>query len=211
MYNFSYFKEKDITVVKEFIKANSFALITGCDANNSPVATQVPLLMEERGNKLFLMGHMQRKTDHHIAFEKNPHMLAIFTGPHTYVSASWYTEKQTASTWNYISVHAKGTLQFLDNAGLLDVLKRTTALYENDARSPSLVENMPEEYVSKLMKAIVAFEMEVTHLDNVFKLSQNRDKETYNNIVEKLSGHGGQSADVAAAMTDRKDQLFDEK
>jgi transcriptional regulator len=208
MYNFSYFKEKDIAVVKEFMFANSFALVTGCDANNHPVATQIPLLLEERDGKLFLLGHVQRKTDHHLAFEKNPNVLAIFTGPHTYVSASWYSNQQVASTWNYISVHAKGVVNFLGDEALLNILQRTTALFENNAQSPALVEKMPQEYVNKMMKAIIAFEMEVTHLDNVFKLSQNRDKESFQNITEKLTEQGGQAAAVADEMKQRQDQLF---
>ncbi len=208
MYNLSYFKEKDIAVVKTFMHANPFAFICGCNANNQPVATQVPLLLEERGGKLFLMGHVQRKTDHQLAFEQNPAVLAVFTGPHTYVSASWYSNQQSASTWNYISVHAKGHLTFLDEAALLTILSRTTALFENNSNSPSLVEKMPGEYVSKMMKAIVAFEIEVTHLDNVFKLSQNRDKESFGNIVDKLKEQGGQAAEIAEEMKQRKDQLF---
>jgi len=208
MYSFSYFKEKDIAVVKEFMKANPFAFLTGCDKNNQPVATQVPLLLEERGDKLILRGHIQRKTDHQLAFEHNPQVLSVFTGAHTYVSASWYSNPQTASTWNYISVHAKGQLQFLDDAALLNILSRTTALFENNAQSPALVEKMPEELVAKMMKAIVAFEIEITHLDNVFKLSQNRDKESYNNIVDKLKAEGGQSAEIAGEMELRRSQLF---
>jgi transcriptional regulator len=210
MFNLPDFKEKDLAVVKQFMKANPFAIIAGCDANQRPVASQVPLLIEERGEKLFLMGHVQRKTDHQLAFEQNPHMLAVFTGPHTYVSASWYENPQTASTWNYISVHAKGVVKFLDDASLLDILSRTTALFENDAHSPALVEKMPQEYINKTMKAIVAFEMEVTHLDNVFKLSQNRNKETYSNISAKLKAQGGQAAGIAQEMATRGSQLFNE-
>jgi len=208
MYNLSYFKEKDIAVVKQFVKANPFAFITGCDANNQPVATQVPLLVEERDEKLFLLGHVQRKTDHQLAFEQNPHALAVFTGPHSYVSASWYTNKQTASTWNYVSVHAKGTLKFLDDAALLALLSRLTAYFENNPHSPALVEKMPEEYVTKLMKAIVAFEIEVTHLDNVFKLSQNHEKENFTAIVDNLKVQGGQAAAIAQEMEKRRSQLF---
>jgi transcriptional regulator len=210
MYNLPYFKEKDLAVVKQFMKANPFAIITGCDANNQPVASQVPLLLEERDEKLFLLGHVQRKTDHQLAFEQNPYMLAVFTGPHTYVSASWYSNPQTASTWNYVSVHAKGMVKFLGDTALLNILSRTTALFENDAHSPALVEKMPEDYVSKMMKAIVAFEMEVTHLDNVFKLSQNREKESYTAITDKLKAQGGQAADIAQEMEQRRSQLFNE-
>ncbi len=189
---------------------NAFAFIIGCNTNLQPVASQIPLLIEERGDKLFLLGHVQRKTDHHLAFEQNPNALAVFTGPHTYVSASWYTNQQQASTWNYMSVHARGQVKFLDDAGLLDILKRTTSFFENNPHSPSLVEKMTEEYVSKNMKAIVAFEMEVTAIDNVFKLSQNRDKESYHKITEELKAQGGQAAEVGNEMDKRRSQLFND-
>ena len=211
MYNFSYFKETDIAIVKQFMRQNPFAVLTGCDANNHPVATQVPLLLEEKNEKFFLYGHVQRKTDHHLAFEQNPNALALFTGPHTYVSASWYTNHQTASTLNYITVNEKGALKFLDDNALLSILSKTTALFENNTDSPSLVEKMPEEYVSKMMKAIVAFEMEVTHLDNVFKLSQNREKQSYDNIIPHLEARGGEAAAIAKEMEARSSQLFNDK
>ena len=210
MYNLPYFKEKDIALVKQFMQANPFALLTGVDAKQQPVATQVPLLLEERDNQLYLLGHVQRKTDHCNALEQNPHVLAVFTGPHTYVSASWYTDPRVASTWNYISVHAKGTLRFTDSNTLLQILSRTTALFEQNPASPALVEKMPPEYVEKMMNAIVGFEITVTHLDNVFKLSQNRDKTTFGNIVDKLSAQGGQPAAVASEMQARRSQLFNE-
>lgn len=208
MYNLSHFKETDLAVVKQFMKDNAFALLVGADAGNQPVATQIPLLVEERADKLFLLGHVQRKTDHQHAFEQNPQALAVFTGPHTYISASWYTNPQVASTWNYMAVHAKGRLQFLDNAALLNILQRTTAFFENNKQSPALVEKMPEAYLDKMMKAIVGFEMEVTHVDNVFKLSQNRDRENFTTIIEKLEAQGGQPAAIAAEMKQRKDDLF---
>ena len=208
MYNLPYFKEKDIDVVKHFMRQNSFVVLMGCNADNKPVATQVPLLLEEKDNKLFLYGHVQRKTDHQLAFEHNPHVLALFTGPHTYVSASWYTDKQTASTWNYMTVQAKGVLTFLNDAGLLAILSKITAHFENNEHSPALVEKMSGEYVSKMMKAIIAFEIEVTQLDNVFKLSQNRDKESYHNIIPQLKEQGGEAAAIAAEMEQRSSQLF---
>jgi transcriptional regulator len=211
MYNLPYFKEKDIAVVMQFIRQNPFAVLTGCDANNQPVATQVPLLLEEKDGMLFLYGHVQRKTDHHIAFEQNPVVLALFTGPHTYVSASWYTNQQSASTWNYITVHAKGVLKFLDDKALLAILSKTTAHFESNEDSPSLVKKMPEEYVSKMMKAIIAFEMEITQLDNVFKLSQNREKESYDNIHAHLKEQGGDAAAIAEEMEARRSQLFNKQ
>ena len=155
MYNLPYFKENDLTVIKQFMKAHPFVFLSGVNTANEPVASQVPVLIEERGDELFLLGHMMKNTDHHQAFGKNANALVVFTGAHTYVSASWYTDKQTGSTWNYMSVHAKGLLSFVDNARLLNILIRTTALFENNSASPSLVEKMPQEYLDKMMKAIV--------------------------------------------------------
>jgi transcriptional regulator len=208
MYNLPYFKEKNPEVIKQFMQQNPFVILCGCDANNKPVATQVPLLIIEKDGKLFFHGHVQRKTDHQLAFEQNNNVLAIFTGPHTYVSASWYSNPQTASTWNYMAVHAKGVLKFLDDNSLLDILSKTTAHFENDIHSPSLVEKLPKDDVQKMMKAIIAFEIEVTNLENVFKLSQNRDEKSYHNIINELEQQDDASKQVAAEMKERADQLF---
>src|SRR5687767_6793198 len=112
MYNLPYYKEDDKAIVLQFVKDHPFAFLTGVDANNKPVATQMPFFIDERDGKLFLSGHMMRNTDHHKAFEHNNNVLAVFTGPHTYVSATWYSNPHQASTWNYMSVHFKGRMRF---------------------------------------------------------------------------------------------------
>ena len=208
MYNLPYFKEEDKQRVFEFIKQHPFAFICGCDANNKPVATQIPCFIEERNDKLYLSGHIMKNTDHHKAFMHNSNVLAVFTGAHTYVSASWYSDQQTASTWNYLSVHAKGKMNFLDEAALLEVLKHTTNHFENNPHSPANFENLPKDYVAKLTNAIVAFEVEVESMDNVFKLSQNRDKQSYENIMDKLNEQDHDAKRIAAEMQLRKDELF---
>ena len=221
MYNLPYFKEKDEEVVKQFIREHPFAYLSGCDAENKPVATQIPVFIDEKDarpddpvgrGKLFLTGHIMRNTDHHKAFIQNPNVLAVFTSPHTYVSATWYDDPSQASTWNYISVHARGTIRFGDEAELINVLKRLTLHYENNNRDSSTVfDNLTEEYRNPLMKAIVAFEIEVTEIDNVFKLSQNRDEKSYHNIIQKLEEQGGDGIFIAAEMKKRTSQLFNEK
>jgi transcriptional regulator len=208
MYNLPYFKEQDRAVVMQFIKTHPFATLIGVGNNNCPAATQVPLFIDEREGKLFLSGHIQRKTDHHLAFEHNPNVLALFTGAHAYISASWYTNHKVASTWNYMSVQAKGILRFTDETALLEILRRTTAHFENNPQSPALVEKMDDDYIAKMMKAIVAFEIEVTTLEHTFKLSQNRDVESYDTIITQLTAQGGDGAIIAAEMLHRRSQLF---
>lgn len=196
----------------DFIFQHPFALIAGCDASGKPVATQIPVFIEEREGILFLTGHIMRNTDHHRAFENNPETLCIFTGSHTYVSATWYTDPHQASTWNYMSVHVKGRMRFLDEDGLIEVLKKTSLHFEgNNAQSPTVFENLPEDYRNKLMKAIVAFEVRVDAMENVFKLSQNRDRHSYRHIIAKLEADGGDGAVIAQEMKKREDGLFNKE
>ncbi|MFT4016047.1 MAG: FMN-binding negative transcriptional regulator [Agriterribacter sp.] len=205
MYSPNYFRENDTAVVMDFIRQNSFAVLCACGADNQPVATQVPFLIEERNGSLILIGHIQRKTDHHLALEQNPNVLVLFTGAHTYVSASWYTNPQSASTWNYMSVQAKGKISFLDEDSLRNILQRTTTQYENNPHSTALYEKMPEEYIAKQIKAIIGFEIEVTELQNTFKLSQNREETSYKNIIHQLKESNEPGATRIAEEMEKRD------
>lgn len=208
MYHIPYFKASDEKEVIAFMQQHPFIILCGCDAAGKPVATHIPALIEQREDKLFLLAHVMRKQDHTKAFEQNPNVLAIFYGAHTYISASWYTNPQTASTWNYQAVHAKGILRFLDNDGLHNLLTRLTEKFENNPHSPSLVQKMDDAYVANQMKAIIAFEIEVTEIQHVFKLSQNRDEKSYETIVERLSAQDAESKAVAEIMQQRKQTVF---
>jgi transcriptional regulator len=201
MYNMPYFKANSQAEVLAFMAQHPFVMLCGCDAENRPVATHVPVLLQERAGKLFLQGHIMRQTDHHNAFVHNPAVLAIFSGAHTYISASWYeSNQQQASTWNYQVVHAPGELRFLDDNALLDILERLTNQFENNPNSPSLVPNLSTAYVERLIKAIVAFEIEVSAIHPVFKLSQNKDEQTYRHIIAQLKKGDTAAQQVATAM-----------
>jgi transcriptional regulator len=185
VYDIPYFKAENPKQVIDFMKANPFAVLCGSNEKGTPVATHLPLLMEERANKLFLQGHCMKKQGHTEAYSQNPQVLAIFSDAHTYVSASWYENKQTVSTWNYQAVHVNGILRFQDENALHSLLTRLTKNFEKPG-SPSLVEQLDPQYVQQMMKAIVAFEIEVTAIEHVFKLSQNRDERSYQHIIDHL-------------------------
>jgi transcriptional regulator len=210
MYDFHHYKEQNEEVIKEFIDQHPFAFLTGCDAENQPVATQVPVFIEEKEGRKLLTGHIMKNTDHHKAFQRNKNVLVVFSGSHTYVSATCYSNPHLASTWNYMSVHAKGVIRFLDEEGLERVLRKTTLHFENyNQQSPTFFDNLPSDYKQKAMKAIVAFEIEVTKIDNVFKLSQDRDAESYRNIIEKLKIEEGEDGRIIAdEMEKRTKEVF---
>jgi transcriptional regulator len=211
MYDLPDYKEKDEKVIKQFIDDNPFAFISGCDQDNKPIATQIPVFIEEENGKKILRGHIMKNTDHHKAFLHNPNVLVVFTGHHTYVSATWYSNPHIASTWNYMSVHAKGLIKFLDDEALIDILRKTTLHFEGyNKQSSTYFDNVDEAFKQKFMKLIVAFEIEVTSLEHVFKLSQDRDAESYSNIKEKLTQQGGDGAIIAKEMEKRTQDLFPE-
>lgn len=209
MYNIPYFKTDDCEELFQFVFEHPLAILSGSFSSGKPIATQIPLLLEERDGSLYLSGHIMRNTDHHKAFLENQQVLAVFTGPNAYVSASWYSNPHMGSTWNYMSVHMRGTLQFLDRDGLISIMKKTTLRFENgDKNSPTIYDNLSENYHAKMLPAIEAIEIKVDSFEHVFKLSQNRDEASYLNIIEKLENKGGENALVAQEMRKRKDRLF---
>ncbi len=209
MYNLPYFKEQDHEEVLQFMKEYPFVFLTGVNAENKPAATQVPVFIDEKDGKLFLTGHIMKNTDHHKAFLHNNNVLAVFTGPHTYVSATWYDNPHQASTWNYMSVHAKGIVRFGGAEELVTILKRLTLHYENNnSASATIYDNLSADYLAPLMNAIVSFEIEIESIENVFKLSQNRDEKSYDNIVHKLKEQDGDAKVIGEIMEKRKSKVF---
>jgi len=200
MYDIPYFKAANHQEVLDFMQANPFVTICGVDANGLPIAAQIPILIKHSGEKLIISGHLMRKQDHTNAFEKNNNVLVIFSAPSAFVSASWYTQKGIASTWNYQTVHAVGKMDMKDDAHLLQLLTDLTLHFEKDANAPTQIKNLDTDYVQQNMKAIVSFDIEVTELKNVFKLSQNRDEVSHANIQKELEKGDAACKYMAAAM-----------
>jgi transcriptional regulator len=150
-----------------------------------------------------------RNTDHHKALVENPNALVVFTGPSTYVSATWYTNQQGGSTWNYMSVHISGQIKFMSADELFQFMRKFTLKFEKgNKESLTIIDNLPASYVNKMLPAIAGFEIKADKIDNVFKLSQNRDEASYLNIISKLEEQGGEGALIAGEMKKRKLELF---
>jgi transcriptional regulator len=131
--------------------------------------------------------------------DKNAEVLVIFQGPHTYISPTWYNHVNVP-TWNYQSVHVYGKPQIITDKSLTyGILERLMDRYEPNG--PSAMEALPQDFVEKEMKGIVAFQIEVTKIEASYKLSQNRDDESYQNIIAELEKRPDDlSRGVAAAM-----------
>lgn len=184
MYKMNHFKEPDKAKIIAFMQEHSFAVVTGFDGV-FPVASHLPLAVTEDGDHLYFTGHMMRKTDHQLAFEKNENVLVIFHSPQAYVSAGWYEDPGQGSTVNYMAVHAKGKIAFMDEHGTMEELKKITDKHIG-TESPASFQNIPGEYKAAMVKAIRGFTIKVTDLQHVFKLSQNRNKSEQENIIAQL-------------------------
>lgn len=211
MYDISYHKERDEQIVKEFIEQHPFAFLTGSDSENKPIATQIPLFIEIKGGRKVLRGHIMKNTDHHKALLHNENVLTVFTGKHSYVSGTWYSNPYTPSTWNYMSVHIKGIIRFVNDNELEDILKITSLYFENEnQQSTTTFDNLPSAFKKRAIELIAGFEIEIIEIETVFKLSQDRDKESYHNIIRKLQDQDEDGRVIAAEMKKRTKELFPE-
>ncbi len=209
MYHHPSFKEDDKELVLAFMQQHPFIFLSGVDQENKPVATQVPVLTEQRNDRLILKGHLMKETDHCRAFEQNPQVLAVFTAQHCYVSASWYENPNQGSTWNYMSVHVKGNIRFLLPEEMEVQMQEYSLFFENHKTdSATVYQNLPSGYREKQLAAISCFEIEATGIEHVFKLSQNRDEESFESILTHLRNGDEGSKAIACEMEKRKSKLF---
>ncbi len=200
MYDISYFKARNYQEVLDFMQANPFVTICGVDAHGLPVATHIPILIKEADQAIIISGHIMRKQDHTNAFEINPNVLVIFSAPSAFVSASWYSNTGQASTWNYQTVHAIGKMEMQNEDHLYSLLTELTEKFESDPNATSQVKNLDPMYMHQNMKAIVSFEIKIEALKHVFKLSQNRDELSHQNIQNELNKGDAACKYMAAAM-----------
>jgi len=201
MYIHKFYREEDREKILEFLQQNDFAALVTYDGEK-PTAGHLLMEVVEDGEKLFVNGHMSKANPLWKTFEMNPEVLVIFQGPHTYISPTWYNHVNVP-TWNYQSVHVYGKPRIVsDHDEAYGILSRLIAKYEGG--SSYSMETLPQDFVEKEMKGIVAFQIEVARLEANYKLSRNRDDESYRNVVSHLEERTDEmSHGVAEAMKKR--------
>jgi transcriptional regulator len=186
LYTPAHFASTDRAIARELIDAHPFAtLVTQGDAE--PFVSHLPLLHEARAGGDVLIGHFARANPHWKAAAGHA-SVAIFHGPHAYVSPSWYGEPAKAvPTWNYATVHAHGVLHALEGAVATErVVTALTARFEGSRAAPwSFATTEPQR--GAMLAAIVAFEIPVDRLDLKLKLSQNRPAADRRRVIAELA------------------------
>lgn len=205
MYPMPEFQERNPEAILDFIRKYPLGMVTAA-GESGVVATHVPLLVESEGSQIRLRGHVMRKTQHWEGFKKAPEVLVAFTGPDAPILASWNADLRFGGTWNYMAVHVRGKLTYLPEPDLVEILRDLKDLYEEDPAAK--FDLLPPDYVPSLIRAIEGFEIAVTSVEAVFKLSQNRSRADFERTIVELRRKGGECALVAEEMTERRGAFF---
>jgi len=191
----------DPAAIEEVVATHDFALLV-TTGPGGPEATHLPLLLDRsRGEHGVLLGHLARANPHAEAIDGRE-ALAIFSGPHAYVSPRWYAAAPAVPTWNYVAVHVHGRARVLrDKERLAELVDRLSRRYEGD--TPWTVAGLPERFLAGMVDAIVGLEIDVARIEAKFKLSQNRPPADRRNVIAELE-RGGAPGDVALAAAMRR-------
>jgi len=212
MYTPKHYREEDRQKIVAFMHQNEFATLVAYDGKRSIAGHFLMEVVSDDDEAIYINGHMSKANPLWKSFERNPKVLVIFQGAHTYISPTWYNHVNVP-TWNYISVHAYGNPRIIsDHAEYQAMLQRLVSKQEtgSNPHSEYRLETLPQDIVMGQMKGTVGFQIKVTQLDANFKLSQNRDDEDYQNIIIELEkrlddlSHG-----VANAMRDNRPEKTD--
>jgi transcriptional regulator len=192
------FRVEDRRELVRFIEANAFGTLVSTDGDDLHVS-HIPFLTEvSDAGALRLVAHVARANDHWKALERAKRVIAIFQGPHAYVSPGWYEGGPAVPTWNYAVVHAHGKARPIGEPELRGALARLSAHYERGRPKPWRMEDLAEDYVATMVRAVVGFAIEVERLEGKFKLSQNRPGRDAQRVAEALEAEGAE--DVARLM-----------
>jgi transcriptional regulator len=159
----------------------------------------MPFLLERDGS---LVGHMARANPQWQDLDGQP-VLVVFSGPHAYVSPSWYEADNVVPTWNYVAVHAYGTLRLVDDvAGLARILAASVETFEGPLPNPWLLDTT-SDFFQRFVRGVVGFRIEVSRLEGKWKLNQNHPRERRERVVRVLEkAEDPDAREIARLMTE---------
>jgi transcriptional regulator len=197
--------EGDETAGRQIMQAHSWALLITADEAGAPITTHMALVWEDDGSPHgSLLGHMARANDHWKLFARPSQSLALFWGPHAYVSPTWYTPGPKVPTWNYVTVHAYGRPEIVEaTPAVLTILTRLAAVFEGTGVDAWGLGRLPPGNAAQQTKSIVAFRMKLDRVETKLKLSQNRDLEDRHRVIEKLEASDNQDSQATARWMKR--------
>lgn len=181
MYIPKHYREEDHQEILLFLKQNNFAALVTFDGEK-PIATHTPVEVVETENGLTVYGHFSRANPQKNTFAGQEALL-IFQGPHTYISARWYS-KIDVPTWDYMIVHIYGKVREVEGEELYSLLSRLVR--DHETNTDYRLEGLPQEMVQKEIKGVFGFAVDVTRIDGGYKLSQGKTEAERERIAGEL-------------------------
>jgi len=167
------FKAKDEAHALALMRAHPFANLISVDDEGFPVVTHIPLHLTHRNAQYVLQGHCAKANPHWRYLQSRPQALVTFMGPQAYMSPKVYPDITRVPTWNYLSVHAKVEASLVEDLGAKDRLLKPL-IGDHEPPYAAQWRGLAEDYQSKMLNAIVAFELRITELQCAIKLNQHR-------------------------------------
>jgi transcriptional regulator len=212
MYVPAHFKEDRVAVMHDAIRQYGFGTLVTFSGEEME-ASHLPLLLDPEPAPLgTVLGHVARANPQWQRVKPGIEALAIFLGPNTYITPSWYPTKQqngkVVPTWNYLAIHAYGTLSFYDDPVELRAhVARMTDTHESERAAPWALSDAPESFVQGMLRAIVGFKLRITRLEGKWKMSQNRPAQDVAGVLKGLAGEDGEvHEEVAEIVAERQEQ-----
>lgn len=201
MYIPKLYENTNLEEIKEFIQEHSFGILV-TQQNGKSLATHIPLeLSKNDDDKDVLVGHISKANPQRHNFNNENEILAIFTGPHSYISSSWY-DFEEVPTWNYIAVHIYGAIKIIEGEALYKSLKNLMDKYEKASKNPLKIEDLSKKTMRQI-NGIIGFEIEIKTIQAAYKLSQNRDEKNRKTIVSELENTNDSGSQAIAKYMKR--------
>ena len=198
-------REDDVSELRRFVRANPFCTLVTMTGKGL-IASHIPVVLHESASGFgVLRAHLARGNSQWRDCDPSVESLAIFTGPQHFISASWYPgtaiHGKEVPTWNYVAVHAYGSLRTIEDPHwLLDHLKTLVDENERIVETPWSVSDAPPEYIANQMRGIVGLEIEVSRVEGKWKASQNRSDEDAAGVVSGLRSLNTPASEVMSEL-----------
>lgn len=197
-------REDDLTTLQSFMQNYPFAILVARQ-NGDLVASHIPLTYDPQAGQCgTLFGHVALGNQQWKVFDDSQEVLAIFQGPHTYISASWYEmPEKSVPTWNYAVVHVYGSTRRLTQDELFQHLAALTGMFEREG-GEGWQFRANDEMIQRMAKGVVGFALPITRLEGKYKLSQNRSQNDQRRVIQALNeSTGTPEQEVSSLMQTR--------
>jgi transcriptional regulator len=198
MYQPPQFRSEDPAVAADLMRAYPLASLVSNDDSGFPFASHLPLHLEERAGRFVLWGHCAKPNPHWRYLQARPEALAIFMGPHAYLSPSVYPDRQRVPTWNYLTVHCRVRARLVEDAAAKDTLLKKL-IGDHEPAYAEQWRSLGEEFAQKMLAGIVGFELEVTEWSCKLKLNQHR-REAHGRMREQYEAGNPNEKELAVWM-----------